>query len=509
MGMSQRGLVSAALLIVVLGLAPSTPVHGNWLSRLAGEAGEAGGRVGGRAAREAAQGLEGVARHVQKLPPLAKGEAVLGAHVGHEGHWTFVNRAGERFTAGTPEELQRVTRTLLPEADQGGRLHFVVSQDTAFGRANHLKDLPEGARLELLSGKQRLPLVRQTAADGSVRLIAVLKPHITVALTSWAAFAEMVHVMGRPLDARRLRIISLEPGGPQTLKPRGVGDAAGRPLPEAIDPFKLAAAFSSMKGQTVLVSGRVEGTYLAFKPASGGEQTMLMSDLRVAAAAHDVDLVIVQSARAEQPGARNWLYQQVAVSGLDKAKAPSTVGDLLDAVAERRGRMVATVAHAGPDRVTTKLEPAATPSPVSTDVLTGWFDEVVQNVVGNVVTSAIELDTTSAARQKELEARIVPGIPSDIQIGYIMALVAGLMGLGTARGWWNRVWRPEVGAEYSSAVGYWAARAVRLIVFVLLFLPLVGGPALLVSLLGQVLGLLLLPVRALQWLFGLFRRTAG
>ena len=59
--------------------------------------------------------LERAAAHIRTLPAGAKG-AVLAAHATPEGHWKFVNRDGDVFTAGTPEELQRVVPTLLPDA---------------------------------------------------------------------------------------------------------------------------------------------------------------------------------------------------------------------------------------------------------------------------------------------------------------------------------------------------------------------------------------------------------
>ena len=56
-----------------------------------------------------------MAAHVKALPDQPSGIA-LAAQATQEGHWRFVNKAGETFTAGTPEELKRVAAVLLPEA---------------------------------------------------------------------------------------------------------------------------------------------------------------------------------------------------------------------------------------------------------------------------------------------------------------------------------------------------------------------------------------------------------
>jgi hypothetical protein len=119
-----------------------------------------------------------------------------------------------------------------------------------------------------------------------------------------------------------------------------------------------------------------------------------------------------------------------------------------------------------------------------------------------VVTSAIDASLTSAERERELEQRIIPGIPSDIQFGYLGMLIIGLMGLPAALAWWRRVWPAERREEYGVAIGYHAARLVRLVVFALAFLPLVGTPALLWTLALQVWAFITLPVRAWRWLFG-------
>ena len=51
------------------------------------------------------------------------------------------------------------------------------------------------------------------------------------------------------------------------------------PLVDIIDPASLPAAMGSMRGQTVLVTGRVDGQLLYVKPSSGPEKSLLVRDL--------------------------------------------------------------------------------------------------------------------------------------------------------------------------------------------------------------------------------------
>src|SRR6185295_18301255 len=86
----------AWLALAVAVLLPPVAAEANWLSKVMGAAEHAGSR----AAKFGTGALENAATHVQALPPKAEG-AVLAAQATQEGHWRFVNRAGETLTAGT------------------------------------------------------------------------------------------------------------------------------------------------------------------------------------------------------------------------------------------------------------------------------------------------------------------------------------------------------------------------------------------------------------------------
>ena len=99
-------------------------------------------RPGTQAASSGVASLDRAAAHLKALPVTGDG-AALAAHATPEGHWKFVNRAGEVFTAGTPDELTRAVPTLLPDAAADARLTLYLTEDTVFGERALLKDLPE------------------------------------------------------------------------------------------------------------------------------------------------------------------------------------------------------------------------------------------------------------------------------------------------------------------------------------------------------------------------------
>jgi len=492
-------------MLVVVAVAIATlpgPVQADWLSRLIAF----GEKASSKSARPGGSALDNAAIHLKALPPNGKGPALV-AEVGPEGHWTFVNRAGERFTAGSPEELGRVASVLAPEASTGGhaRLTIVLGEDTVLRRRTALKDLPKNADLRIASGGQSYTLLR-SGEGATERLFAEVRPSLLVELGARNSFREAVWQLERLLARANIRVLALEPQGPRTLTlaPR-IDPATRRAMTDRIDPDTLPKALRSVGGQTVILTGRIDGRLLHFRPGNGPERSIILQELTAAAEAGDVNLIVLQSATPRQPGSRNWLWQRVAVDGLDEALERATLADFLNALGAVQGKLVVSVRETGKERVSLSAVPIAGESAPRSGV-GSILTDIVADITGRVVTTAIEADLKSAAREKELDQRIIPGIPSDLQFGYLGFLIIGLMALTVARRWWRRVWPSERREEYGAAIGYQAAKLVRLVLFVLVFLPLIGLPALLWGIALQVWGWLMLPVRGWRWLTG--RRSA-
>src|SRR5436189_4207356 len=400
----ERGRVLASLVkpFAVLGALLLLPIaaQANWLSKVVGAAEHAGSR----AAKLGTGALENAALHLRSLPPKAEGGAALAAQATQEGHWRFVNRAGETFTAGTPEELKRVAGVLLPETKADAKLSLYLTEDTVFQHRAALKDLPKGTELYVVARNESYRVLRR-GEGAAERLFAEVRPSLVVELADRKMFEEAVWQLARPLNKANVRVLSLEPGGPPRLASApSVDPATKRALVDVIDPASLPAALGSVRGQTVLVTGRVDGRLLYVQPTSGPERSILMPDLFKAAE---------------------------------------------------------------------------------------------------------EADVRSAERQEELDQRVIPGIPSDFQAGYLVLVVLGLFGVPISRAWWRRLWPPEAATEYAGRAGYLAARAVRGGVFLLLFLPLTAPVTAPLNLWRQVWEAVTLPVRLWRRLTGRQAATAS
>lgn len=502
----SRAAAAAACAVLVLGTT-LVPANANWLTRVLKEAGEAGGAGAGKVAKLGVPGLDDAAAALRALPD-GPGKTAFAAHATSEGHWKFVNRDGDVFTAGTPAEMKRIADVLAPDAATGagiaaeGKLTLYLSEATVFERAAAIKDLPGNARLHVVSSRDTYPLLRR-GAGSEVRLYAEVRPNLVAATTDLASFREAIWRLTRPLDRSRVRVLALEPGGPDALTSMPRVDAAtGHVLVDALDPGSLANGFKRVSGQTVLVTGRIEGSVLYYRPAGAFERALPLDDLTKAAAQSDVDLVILNAAQPRQPGGRNWLWQKVSVTGLDVALKRATVADFLDAIAAGRGEL-AVAARTMPDgRVKLTLTPSGETATPLTGRIGDWLTEIVSNVTGDVVTNAIEIHGPSADTQKERDRRIIPGISADAQLVYIVNIVLGIIGLGVARGWFKRLWPLEQRGEYSGLLGFMAARATRLMAFALVFLPVVGLPAFVVTIAMQCWNAVMLPFRWIWRIFG-------
>jgi len=459
-----RGRAALGRLAVVLLV--SVAAAASWLGASRGLAQQDGSRV----PRHASAALENAARHIMSLSAKTDG-VVLAAQGTQEGHWRFVNKAGEMFTVGTPDEMRRVISVLYPEAKANARVSLYMTEDTVFRHGPALKSLPASAGLNVVVGGASYRLLRRSDPAGE-RLLAEVRSNLAVEMRDQKLFGEVLWQLARPLNQARVRVLALEPGGPRALaaSPR-IDPAAKRALIDAIDPVSLAPAMGSVPGQMLLVVGRVERDLLYVRPSSGPEHTLLLNDLFKAAGDADVNLIVLQTASTpRQPSGPNGLWPS-AQDG-EKALQRAQLADLLNGLAARR---IAVVASAADRR--TVLATLASDLPGAARPPGDRLSGIVADITARAVVIGVQANLLSAEHQRELDQRFLPRIPAALQVGYLVLVVLGLIGMPVARTWWARFWPPEVAAEYAGRSGYWAACAVRGLAFLVLFLPVTAAAA--------------------------------
>ncbi|MGF1651295.1 MAG: hypothetical protein ACFCUN_12685 [Hyphomicrobiaceae bacterium] len=494
-----RSLVSWGVFALLLaGLAlPHEPAAANWLTRLLGEAAEVGGKAAGR--------LDpGAARYIARLPD-SEARSTLFAAPAESGHWRFKNAQGETFTASTPDEVARAIATLGPDGASAQSPLTVLLERTALTRPGVALDiLPERTRLAVLIDGRPVPLKRPAAGgalDGD--WVVEVRSNLVVPVGSGRALDETFYQLGRRIAPSQVRVISLRPDGPQHLNRLVQRDQVSRRvLADPIAAERLAAEMPALRGQTAVLTGRIDGTRLIFRTAAGSDQAMDLAAVRRAAADHDVNLIVLHAQAPRQPGTRNWLWQVAEVDNLDAALGHATVADFLNAVSVGRGRLRIEIEETPSGRTVLRAEPidGAGILPGS-ETANQVFEEFVAETVGRIATAATLIDMTSMARQRELDQRyFVAWLPSWIQLLFLVGAIAGVIAFARARTWWFRLWPPERREDYPGVVGYQLARLVRLVLFLIIALPILGIPALIADLLSLVWLIIALPFLLMRWM---------
>lgn len=437
------------------------------------------------AVRSDAEALDQLATLVTAATSTGGAQPVLGAHVSQEGHWTLLNAAGERLTAANPEEMRRILPLLTGRGDDV-RPRMILSAVSVFRDRRDLALMPPTSHLSLAQNAATLPLVRR----GDV-LLAEVRRGLLVEIGERRSFEEAIFQLARPLGRSRLRVVSLAPDGPETLQRQPPFDGTGKPAADVIDAYKLPKALRTLTGQTVVVTGRLDRERLVFRTPAGTEQAILLPDLISAAARHDVDLVLLKTTSARQPGTRNWLWQRIEVAGLDKPREHPTMADFLDALAGSDGNAPIVVRVAGVDGSRVRLSLSRDGS----GTVGGLFSDLTAGVTGRLGGTEAAAWMVGSERHHELSRRIVPGVPAAAQHIYLALLLAGLLGLPAAYRWWTALWPPERRDEYAAAAGWHAARLVKLLAFGVLFLPLAAPLALIWTLARAALAIVALPIR--------------
>jgi hypothetical protein len=507
----MRWIFIVAMVSAVLGSVPSQPACAHWLSELAEMAAKSGSKAG-RVASEAGGELGHAASALTRLPAELKATA-LAAEALPDGAWRFVNAADETITATTAADIRTVMNVLAPSLAKDASVTptLLIGSDTLFGGRDAIKALPDSFALRLAQGDTAIPLIRKTA-NGELKIYAEIRSGLVVEATDRFHFEEALWRLGRPLSRARVRVLSLD-GAATGRLPVAAPKTAGQlvPSPETVAAFDLRRGLANLSGQTVVVTGRVDGKMLRFLDARGVEQSIVLDDVFAAAESNGVDLILLGSDTARQPGVRTWLMQETAVANLDAAMASATMGDLYASFGRGQGRLVLSVQEGRGGYVRLSARPAEAELPPRSgavdeaDTGTALLDatlNLLTSPLGNI--QAVQIEATAPKRelQEERDGRLIWFLPVWLQNLLLLSLVSGLLGWSTLSAWSKQIWaRGRAGAARN-----WRGWLLETISFWLVLMPVLGIPALAWALLAAPLQFIRAVDRAVN---NFFRRLTG
>lgn len=395
------------------------------------------------------------------------------------GYWRFTNAIGETRTIARADEIKNAIKWLAPVASelQSPKVAIYLSGETFFSK-NALSELPKEARFYVvLKGK---PYKLVAGRDG--KYYALIKQRLALQLKNEAGVKEALWQLARPVNRHKMRLLSLNDNAPKTLPFSHTNPVDSLPAPEPVNPYALGRALKGLRGQSVLLVGRVRDDILYFKSRNGPDARVLLSDVRRAAVEADVGLVVISGPSSNQPGSRNALWQQVQVIGLEDAITKATIGDFLGALGFERGAIVVSVAPLGRNHVILNaishpgLIGALAVDPVTNQpsALESLFIDLMASITGDVSTYWVQASLRHSQYEDELRKRIVPGVPADYQFLYLGLMAVGLLGLPVALGWWRKLWPLPPVDSHRSTFWHIVYGAFRLLLFSLFFMPLVA-----------------------------------
>ena len=470
----MRRFTGIALALAFAGCLGVAAAEAHWLSEL-GEIAATAGRTGGKLAGEVSVGLESAVKIIGKLPAeLQKG--AIAAEALEDGAWRFRNAAGDTITATSPEGIRSALTGLATDSKSAT---FYVGETTAFNGRDALAALPSDAKVHLAVDDASFALLRQKVG-GETHLYAELNDGVIVALKDRGLFDEALWQLQRPLGKSGIRVMSLDAGGPKVLGSAGKRSPEGLPLAEAIDPAAMNTALPSISGQTIIVTGKIEGDSLLFAGVSGLAGSVPVADLLQAAERSDVNILLLDSGAAKQPGGTTWLWRERGIAHLETAMAQASLGDFISALSHGQGRLAVDADWGASGHFRLSAKPAAADAPAASGEHAGksagehaveFAVDLAQQLGGNVAPQATSASLNSRDTQWDLDNRLIPGIPAGLQYVIAFSWVFGLIAFYETRRWWAFLQRKAAGIVPPLS---WPKRIGSELFYWLIFMPLIG-----------------------------------
>src|SRR5262249_22043720 len=128
---------------------------------------------------------------------------------------------------------------------------------------------------------------------------------------------------------------------------------------------------------------------------------------------------VARGLHATAAGRAELVVAEGGVKGLDQAMQHPRLADFLNALVGSNGRMLVSATPSG-GRTAIEVRPATEVAGSGERPAGSLFSGIVSDVTGRVIAVGLEGNVSSAERQRELDQRLIPGIPSDLQTGYLL-----------------------------------------------------------------------------------------
>ncbi|MCW8890597.1 MAG: hypothetical protein OQL20_08065, partial [Sedimenticola sp.] len=233
---------------------------------------------------------------------------------------------------------------------------------------------------------------------------ALVYKNVRLPVASSDEIHEALWLLQRPSAVKGVRFVQLSERADKVLPEKVYGS---RLAVESVGQSGLLASMRSMKRQTLVLSGRIEeGQLFGGGKGSGG---ILLGDLRRSAADNDIKLLILES---DHPAA----VLKKSARSMDHALKNSSalydnIGDLFSRLSDSKNNqpLDLQVSPSGQNQMAIQWQPQKADRRIE-----GGEDGLVlfDHLHVHVLLHSVRLYTPDEARGRELDSRIIPGLPT-------------------------------------------------------------------------------------------------
>lgn len=341
--------------------------------------------------------------------------------------------------------------TELRAASPDGTVEIYVD-DYAYERNRAVFDATSRsgkAEIKVLVDKRN---VASLSADGKVLTFA---DGLKVLNRPGVELRQIAYRMNAPLVGDQVRLLRFADDAPQlpSAREKVYGSKPLAPEPESVTASDLAGQLKRVRGQTVLVTGRVDGNRLIYRTGSG-ESSIGLGEIRIAGAEADVNLLVVDTGSSAQPSSAGVL-RSGGFKPLAEALDARTYGEFLQRLAPRGQDFIVDANRTGRGHVAYSIAPVPKPTAPSNSA-----DPTIQAIgvaadVARLAMIARDSDTEEEWSRRWFTERLSAGWNSLI----LLNLVFGLLAI---RSFW-RMSRWMLARLFGRLTNQWLRRALTLL----------------------------------------------
>lgn len=430
----------------------------------AGKAGKAGAAATGAAAGVSV--LTDAGGFLRRLTPNSSVRRVA-ADVDSAGRVRVTMDDGTAILVHAPEDIPGLFKNA---AGPPRTLEVYVADDVLWNHRSRFLALPADASLHVVHRGKTPYRVNRSGGDNAWTI--GVGTRVEVPYISPRQLDDVLFRLTRPLQRAAFRLIRLEPGANKPLPLAPHHQRARLPDADPVDPQQLSAAFRRVRGQTVVLSGRVKQGFLE---AGSPPVRLRLKDIAEAAEGADVNLIVAGLNSPLQPGARGLFGQARRFPALERAYAAPDLAGFLSELAST-GTLRLRLGPRGNTHVAMSVErhtpqSARTAPAAQSTTIDGGVEAALH--LGHVT----HLVYRNREVEEEYDNRLFIWLPTTIM--YVLAAnwFLGLLAHGTAWQWIGRIWPLLPYREHPSRFRWLLLAPLRRLVFYTVFLMLAGGLA--------------------------------